>query len=324
MNTDVLSSSRNFSLVEVAGGVYAAIASEYGAAVANAGLVDLGGRTLVFDTFLTPQAATDLRQAALQLFDRPVAYVINSHYHNDHIWGNQVFAGEAALISSARTRDLITTAGKEEFDGYSANTTSQLRHFQEQYRQADNEDGRQAAGFWMHYYQVLAEALPGLRVCLPNLTFEGSLELHGACYSARLQSFKGAHTGDDSVLYLPQAGVLFMSDLLFVGCHPYLADGDPLQLLNALQSLARLDAEVFVPGHGPPGTRADLDAMSAYVEHCLETAGALVQQSGDLDEVILRQSPPEPFRAWRYPRFYHSNLRFLCHRMRPGGEGEQS
>ncbi len=65
----------------------------------------------MYDTFTSPQAAEDLRQAAEQLFSRPARIVINSHYHNDHIWGNQAFGQDVDIISTAKTRQLILTEG---------------------------------------------------------------------------------------------------------------------------------------------------------------------------------------------------------------------
>ena len=65
-----LPTSRHFWLERLADGVYAAIHAEGGAAISNAGIVDLGGRTLVYDTFLTPQAAADLRYAAEAVKER--------------------------------------------------------------------------------------------------------------------------------------------------------------------------------------------------------------------------------------------------------------
>ncbi len=91
--------SKHFVLHSLDEGISAAIAEDGGSAISNAGLIDLGGQILVFDTFLTPQAATDLRRSATEL-GRVPQIVINSHYHNDHIWGNQVFASDAQIVSS--------------------------------------------------------------------------------------------------------------------------------------------------------------------------------------------------------------------------------
>ncbi len=77
--------SKHFTLHSLTEGVVAAIASDRGAAIGNAGLIDLGGQVLLFDTFMTPQAALDLRRAAEELFGRAPNLVVNSHYHNDHI-----------------------------------------------------------------------------------------------------------------------------------------------------------------------------------------------------------------------------------------------
>ena len=79
-----LPTSEHFKLDRIAEGVYVAIAIEGGLARCNAGIVDLGDQTLLFDTFMTPQAAQDLRAAAEGLTGRPVTYVINSHAHSDH------------------------------------------------------------------------------------------------------------------------------------------------------------------------------------------------------------------------------------------------
>ena len=80
--------SENFTVQQLAPGVWAAIHNDqYGKAICNAGIVDLGDKTLVFDPFMTPQAAKELRLLAEELTNRPVTMVVNSHYHNDHIRG---------------------------------------------------------------------------------------------------------------------------------------------------------------------------------------------------------------------------------------------
>jgi len=91
-----LPTSSFFRLKPLAEGVYAAIVEDGTGALGNAGIVDLGDRTLVFDTFQTPEAAIDLKFAAESLTGKAVSIVINSHWHNDHVLGNQVF--EQALI----------------------------------------------------------------------------------------------------------------------------------------------------------------------------------------------------------------------------------
>jgi cyclase len=309
------SESKHFKLHPLTEGVFAAIASDGGAAISNSGLIDLGGQIVVFDTFLTPQAALDLRQACEGMFGQAPDLVLNSHYHNDHIWGNQVFVPAAQVISSEHTRQLITTDGKEELDWYSANAAQKLASFQIQFEKATSEQERKQLMMWIGYYTGLVEALPHLKVCLPGITFNGQLEIHGSQRTARLITFEGAHTASDTVLYLPQDGVVFAADLLFVGCHPYLADGDPQLLLQALKTLSQLDATTFVPGHGPVGSQADLRLLMAYVKGCFETARGLIGGGGAFEDRIAGLEPDDMFRTWALSQFYPANIRFVCQQL---------
>ena len=101
--------SKHAQVHEITDQIHAFIAKDGGAAISNAGVVDLGGQVVVFDTFLTPQAALGLRLFAEQRFGQRPTIVVNSHYHNDHVWGNQVFLPDAVILASAGTRDLRTT-----------------------------------------------------------------------------------------------------------------------------------------------------------------------------------------------------------------------
>lgn len=315
--TRPIPSSRHFTLEHLAEGVYAAIHADDGWAVSNAGIIDLGDRTLVFDTFLTPAAAEGLRQVAEALFDREVHLVVNSHFHNDHIWGNQVFAAGADVISTIETRRLIETAGMEEFIWFRDNSARRLEEVRQQCASAQDDSQRHDLSQWSVYYQALIETCPSLRMRLPSLTFQDRLVLHGPRRSVELISLGSGHTGDDSALYLPGEGILFMSDLLFVGHHPYLPDGDPMGWLHALERAATLPAQVFVPGHGQVGTRADLDRMRDYILSCQELARGMVER-GEQEEAAVALPVPVPFQRWRYAMFFKSNVRFLYQRYSQG------
>ena len=308
--------SKHFNLHALADGVFAAIATDNGWAISNAGMIDLGGPVIAFDTFMTPEAAKDLRRFSIDQNGSPPNIIINSHYHNDHIWGNQVFADEAIIFSSSRTRELITTAGREEFEWYSANSAQRLKSLEEQFEHA-GEAERKDLSLWTCYFQGLVEELPKTEIKLPQITIGNQFEIHGTNHSAIFFSFEGGHTGSDTALYLPENGILFMSDLLFIDCHPYLADGNPDKLLAALDTLRELDADHFVPGHGPVGTRADLDIMIEYVELCIDTAQTLVKR-GAVDEARIQETtPPGKFRDWQFPHFYQANIQFLCKELTP-------
>jgi len=309
-NIQLQTVSRHFRLAPLAGGVYAAIHASGGWAISNAGIIDLGDRTLVFDTFLTPHAAQDLRAVAEELTGRPVSAVINSHYHNDHIWGNQAFGPDTDVISTVETRRLIMTEGMKEYDWYRDNSAAQLESLQSQFQAKQDEGQRQQMSLWISYYQGIIEAMPTLTVRLPNVTFAERLNLYGAQRSAELIAYSGGHTENDTVLYLPAEGIVFMSDLLFVGCHPYLADGDPEEILHTLEAIRGLAPQTLVPGHGPIGTPDALSLMGEYIVELEKLARKMVE-AGEPKEKIAETAIPAPFDLWEYPTFFAANLRFL-------------
>lgn len=306
--------SKHFDLHPLVEGVFAAVARDGGSAICNSGVIDLGGRTLIFDTFLTPQAAVDLRRTISGVIGPAPAIVVNSHYHNDHIWGNQVYAPDAQIVSSRRTRALIATAGAEELAWYTSNAAQQLESLRARCT-TENDEQRKHSLLWTGYYEGLVEALPHLTVSMPSVTFDDHLGIHGSRYTVDLIAHQGAHTEHDTVLHLPEVGVVFAGDLLFVGCHPFLADGDPFRLVKALRELSHLRATWFLPGHGSVGTVDDVELLIAYIEHCVETARGLVDRGHASESWFAELEIDGRFAHWRVPRFYEANIRFLCRRM---------
>ena len=199
--------------------MYAAIHIDGGMAIGNAGIVDLGDRTLIYDTFSTPQAVEDLRIAAETLTGRPINAVINSHWHHDHTWGNQVFEANTEIISTAETlRLFITSRERGVYDNsYFTVAETNLKTTLTQFQAAEKESQRRQLALWIDYYQSIIKAKTILEVRAPNLTFAEHLAFHGTERSVELIAFVGGHSESDVVLFLPQEGIAFMGDLLCIG-----------------------------------------------------------------------------------------------------------
>jgi len=309
-----LPDSRHFRLEQLAEGVYAAIHIEGGGAIGNAGIVDLGDRTLVYDAFLAPQPAADLRAAAEALTGRPVDAVIDSHWHSDHIWGNQAFSANTDIISTEETRRLIiATRGDKDLDELMAHAEATLESTRARFEATQDEGRRRELALWIDEYSSIVEAKPILQIRAPNLTFDQHLAFHGTERSAELIAFAGGHTESDAVLFLPQEGIAFMSDLLFIECHPYLGGGDPERLLQILTTVSELAPRLLVPGHGPVGTADSLMAMSQYVRTLAGLAHKMVED-GEAEETIDAMAIPEPFGDWLVASFFRGNMHFLYRR----------
>ncbi len=304
--------SPHFTVVTLADGVFAAIAVNGGAAISNAGIIDLGDRTLIFDTFLTPQAARDLRVVAQELTGRDAGIIINSHYHNDHIWGNQVFSPSAHILSTHKTRELILSEGKNELTSARKTSAARLQAFQKQYKETQNEQERQDLLLWVGYYEALVNNLPALEVRLPDITFQDRLVIFGSARSVELIPFDASHTGNDAILHLQQESIIFAADLVFKDSHPYLGECELSKLLAALQEIGDMQATTLVPGHGPVGTSQDLASNMDYISMCFDTARSLVAAGDTTAERINEVELPARFSRWTLARFFALNLESLC------------
>ncbi|WP_310832129.1 MBL fold metallo-hydrolase [Paenibacillus pedocola] len=306
--------SRHFSIHPLAEGIYALIATEQGGAMSNAGIMDMGGFTLIFDTFNTPQAGKDLREAALHLFDQPIGYVINSHWHGDHVRGNQFFTGET-IVSSSRARELM----QETQPQWLTRMTPLLPKLEADIAEAADklssepeQEKRLRLASEHNYLLEIRESIETLAVTYPELTYEHQLTLHGSKRSVRLLSLGRAHTECDSILYSPADSLVFAGDVIAIRNHPLFTDGDPHSWLNALDALEKLGAKQIVPGHGPVGDAGSIKYMQEYIRDLL----AVSQQYRGLEPKpdAAGIPVPEAYRDWNATGVYYRNLEFLLNR----------
>jgi len=303
--------ARYFRYSRLATGVYAAIDPlvDGGSGGCNAGIVDLGDRTLVFDSGVIPRAGHELFKAAKTLTRRDPDYLVVSHYHNDHTRGCQAFRGVVELGTSL-TRELIATKGRAELKEDWKNAAGQVAKMRSLSR-SKNKSERESAAFFLPYWQGILASLPEVELRLPDVTFDGKLTFQGSKRVAQIIAFSNGHCENDCVLFLPQDRILFCGDLLFVKCHPYLGHGDPASLLSILNRLERMKARVYVPGHGPLGQKKDLSELKWYIRTLSAQARSVLKKGGTEDDVA---SLPEPDNCadWMLGQLFHEfNRRYV-------------
>jgi glyoxylase-like metal-dependent hydrolase (beta-lactamase superfamily II) len=176
---------------------------------------------------------------------------------------------------------------------------------------AQDERQRRQRVIWVDYWRGFRRAQDELRLRPPNIAFSDRLVLHGPRRSAELIPYADGHTESDTVLHIPAEGIVFMSDLLFIECHAVLRDPD--RLLQILDDVEALGAQVFVPGHGRVGSVADLAPTRQYVHILADLARNLVE-AGKSEEAIHELSVPQPFEDWVAPNFFTLNMRTLYRR----------
>jgi cyclase len=295
--------SRHFEIQRLAAGVYAAIAKRTGAGLCNSTIVDLGGETLVFDSMLTPMAGEDLARSAERLTGRKPAWVVNSHWHGDHIWGNGSFPG-GHVVSTRKVREVVLRRSRQQFK-------DNRRQFPEELRALERPDSPISEVERVHlrawFRGVLATPLP-FQIVPPEVTFREELVLEGSRRSIHLLSYGGGHSPSDVFGYLPDEGILLAGDLLMEGLHPSVGDGWPDRWVRILRRVERLRPRQVVPGHGPIGDFGTIRRNREYLGELSRSAGVAVRRKLPLSEFLSGTRMPRRYRRWEFSFMYPDNL----------------
>lgn len=304
--------SYNFELVELGDGIYGCIHKFGGKAICNVGVVDNGKETLIFDSFLSPDVAEELLNVVKELGLSPVKYVVNSHFHNDHIRGNQVFSQDVKIISTTRTKELIEEEEPLQIAYEKENAPARLFYYDSLYSSfVGDKQSREYKQIlmWRPYYETLSNSHIEVKTQLPNLFVDSILNLNGPNRKIQLISKGEGHTPSDLVMYLPDDRILFSGDLIFNKCHPYVGHGNISKWKAWLYFMNSLEVSTIMPGHGQIGPKLLIDQMKYYLSDLQSSAKDLVKNKASIEnpENFLI---PDKYKDWWFDRFYEYNLRF--------------
>jgi cyclase len=245
--------SRPGTLVELTRGVYARLHE----GLTNAGIIVGDDSVLVIDSLRVPSYARELIADVRRVSDKPIQYLIDTHYHWDHSFGNQEFAG-STIIGHVNCRRELEELGE-----------------------ASRERVVAARNEW-------SDEVATVQIRLPDVTFDGRLTLYYGGRPVDLLYLGNAHTTGDIFIYLPEDKIVFTGDVAQDGGVPYMLDGHMRDWVETDTRLLDLDVERFGPCHGPVGEKPALvtarDFMAALVR---ETERAIADGR---DEAGTRES----------------------------------
>lgn len=296
---NTLPTSEHFELKQLAEGVYAAIGKVGSPTFSNAGIIDLGDQTLVFDAFELPSAAKDLLAAAKSLTGRPATCVIISHSHFDHWGGNQAIDPQVPIITAHAIREDMpaATGWLEELRQDPTELEQEIQETRELLEAETDPRRRAALETAIARMSHLLEMLPTLALRLPTLTFGEKLIFYGTQRLAELRTVSPGHTVCDTYLVLPEERIMFAGDLGFFQSQPFLVFADSQAWTAWMEEAEQSDVEVFVPGHGPLGTKTDLALQRRYIAELEELVARAIQDGLSIEET-MEQPLPAPFDAW--------------------------
>jgi len=213
---------------------------------------------LVFDTNVLPSSARAVLAEIRKITDKPVRYVVNSHWHPDHWDGNEVYTKEfpnVEIIASVETRRLMENTMNVYGKTLQAIAAPSNKDMEEQLRTGKSSDGkalaekdRQDIEDMLRKEKVFMTEYESMHPVLPTLTYDKELTLYQGEREFRVMHFVG-NTAGDSAVYLPKEKILFTGDLLTAPV-PFGADSYPSSWIRSLKALEQLDVDVIIPGHG--------------------------------------------------------------------------
>lgn len=222
----------DFTIKKIGEGVYAAVSPDKSKAGSNAGFIVGSTGVIVVDTFISPAPAKDLLAEIRKVTNLPIRFVVNTHYHLDHTGGNAVFSETGATILAQRN-----LRGWER--------TENLKFFGANPKPED---------------KARVESL-----VLPDMVYSEAVDIFLGNRPVQVRYMLG-HTGGDSVIFVPDANVVFAGDLVWQKHLPNLIDATTDAWIKTLEKLlAEHPSATFVSGHGDIATAQDVHDFHDYL-----------------------------------------------------------
>ncbi len=262
------------ALVQVSDHVYSYLDQEGSGANsfgANAGIIVGSKGVAVVDTLISAKEAELFLQQIRAVTDKPILYVIDTHFHLDHSFGNAVFKDQGALIINHEECD---SALRKQGPGVLAGIEN---------------------------FGLTPEDMKGTRLAYADLVFEKQMRLDLGDVRAELIYVTPSHTKGSIIVYVAQEKTAFAGDILFTDSHPYMVDGDIGEWNNALDFLESLAAEKIIPGHGPLSGRKDIKDMKMYLTKFDVLAGEMASQGYKIEQIeaeLMKVLPERKGGAW--------------------------
>ena len=256
-----------FEIQNVANGVYFAFARPQAVGNCNAAIFVNSADVLVVDSHSKPSAAAGLiAQIRKQITTKPVRYLVDTHFHWDHVQGNagyrEAFGKDLKIISSARTKQLeqefLQTRLRESLDPHGHPFSSQphipilLDAARQQLSAAGSEEEKARLAERIRQLQAFQQEMQNFEPVYPTVTFNKTHVIKDKAHELHIEFHGRAHTAGDVVVYCPQKRVVATGDMV-LGTLPFMGDSFPEEWPKTIDSVTKLDFDRVCGGHGTVG-----------------------------------------------------------------------
>lgn len=214
-----------------------------------------------------PKEAGDVVAAIRKTTNKPIRYVLDSHHHGDHAYGNDVFGKEgASIVAQANCARLLRTSGPEEFR-----------------KAGEGPTGR----------KDIAES----RLRVPDVIFDEKMVLDDGTQRVEFLHFGHMHTPGDAVMYLPKYKILCTGDSCGNGAFNYTGHSDTASWIRCLEKAQQLDVKMICPGHGEIAGKELLGKQRRYFVELRHAVQKGIDAGKSFDDIVKDIDLPW-YREW--------------------------
>jgi glyoxylase-like metal-dependent hydrolase (beta-lactamase superfamily II) len=281
----------SYKFEKIADGVWYATVAAPGLGSNNVVVVN-DTDVLIVDTGTSPAAARAFVEDVKKLTDKPIRYVVNTHFHYDHTAGNQIFGPEVQIIATDYLYQMLATADVLHREPF---VTSQVTRLS---AQVDTLNGQIAAEGDAQKKTALQKDLAEaqrlqqnnaeIKVVPPNVHYATKMVLNRGGREIDLLFLGRGHTAGDTVIFLPKERIVCTGDLMESRL-AYMGDAFFSEWITTLEDLKKLDFAVDLPGHGVPFTNKSLiTAYQAYLADLVSQVTKLKSEGVSPDDAAKR------------------------------------
>ena len=271
--------------------IYLAVETGNLAIWCNAVVIVNDNDVLLVESHVSPAAAWALLRELKQITDKPVRHVVNTHFHFDHLHGNQIYGGDVEIIGHEFTRRMVLAGSSNRgrtYDYFVGDMPGQVEELEAELAAAEDPDRMAEIEQELSILRNARLALDAVVPTPPNLTLTDRMTLYRGGREIQLMFLGRGHTGGDVVVYLPAEKVLATGDLLTAGL-PWMGDAYPQEWAETLEHFKSLDVDVMLPAHGRAFQDFErIDHWQAYLRD-FWTATARMHDQGMATEEAARR-----------------------------------
>ena len=281
----------SYKFEKIADGVYYATGTVPGLGSNNVVIVN-DTDVLIVDTGTSPAAARAFVEDIKKLTDKPIRYVVNTHWHYDHTAGNQIFGPDVQIIAADYLHQMLATVDVLHREPYLTsqvtNLATRVDTLNKQIAAEANAPQKAALQKDLADAQRLQQQNNEIKVTPPNVHYSTKMALNRGGREIDMLFLGRGHTGGDTVVFLPKERIVCTGDLMESRL-AYMGDAFFSEWITTLEALKGLDFAVDLPGHGTPFTNKSLiTAYQAYLGDLVDQVTKLKSEGVSPDDAAKR------------------------------------